>query len=208
MESSQKKTNPVVSIAAVCVVVVIAASLLSWFLGVGPAATLKAKFYASEIANPKGSRGQAAKDLIRLGPKVAVPAAVKLLKSEDYTTRYYALAIFDALKVPGVAEDIFEALKTEPEPRNRSKGLDVVQRLNQGGRIEYVPRVIPFLDDPAAEVRNTTCVVIQTLAGIYEPTDRTPEWWKEWWQKNKPDIEKRCLEKNAAKAPEQSAPKN
>ena len=193
MEDKNRKARPVANVIAVGVVVVVAACIVLLYFGVGPFLTVKAHWYAREVADPTGNRGQAAKDLMELGPRAYPVVRDLLIKSDEYTTRKYGLTIIRQLRLAGAADDVFNLLKRETYDRNRSYALITLEDLVPK-RWEYLKRVVPYLDDPSREVRDVASGAMEVLYGEYLP-DRTPDWWKQWWAENKDRIEQKCKEK-------------
>lgn len=189
MENRSWQTHPVVKVIAVGVVVVLAACLVMFYFDVGPFFQLKASWHAREVADLNGDRGGAALKLEAMGPR-AYPAMRWLLQQDDHTTRDYGLKIIRKLRLVQAADDILEMLKHEDYDRNRTYALLTIQDLVPK-RPEYLKCIVPYLDDPVPEVRNTMCEVMQGIVGEYLP-GRSPEWWKQWWVEHKDEIEQKC----------------
>jgi len=196
---SARKTPTYVIVVTVVFCVTAAGLAFLWFTDAGLFKSLRAGMYAREIANLNGDRGQATKNLIALGPDIALPHALKLLQSDEYTTRYYGFIILDSLDTSGAIEEIIQATITDDHGRNRATGITVLQHLCPDYKSEakehkefkekYLPLLVKLLDDPAPDVQANICNAMQNFSGTYNP-DRDIKWWKDWWAKNKPGAAK------------------
>jgi len=162
-----------------------------------PVLAFKAPRYAREVADRSGDRGQAAKNLLSLGMK-ALPYAIEMLKSDDYTTRKYGISIIRQLREEMVGRDfdaelvkaadaILEMLPREDVPRNRTEALRTIARLCYG-RCQYAARIVRYFDDPSEEVRDQMGGTMQAVIYQYLP-DQDTQWWKDFYEKNKAEFE-------------------
>jgi len=184
----QKKT-PVAPIAVIVVllVVIVAAYVVLYKTDMTVALKFRAYRYSRAIQNPNASRGEYAKKMQdEIPPEIAVHHAVKLLKAEDYVSRRQALNIiyhfrtFDA--AVDAAVDVVEYLHREDDEQNRVHGLNIFSELRTN-KPKSVHKIVPFLDDPSAIVREAASLAMMTVSGEYNP-DREASWWKQWWEEN------------------------
>jgi len=173
--AQEKKKTPASAIfAATLFVAIVIAGVVGWTASPG----FRARYYAGRIGEA-GNNGELAKKVIALGTDIALPAALDMLKSTDYITRYYSLVIMNQLedkdKVRGVVDDILAAMRNETHVRNRSWACAVVVDLYISSP-QDCDKMIPFLKDSAEEVRSVAVGSVQKVLRKDLP-GRTPQFW-------------------------------
>jgi len=202
-----KKQVSIVTVVIVLVVFgVISTGMIMWVTDTGPIVRLKAGSYAREIASLDGDRGAATIKLCSLGHDVALPYALEMIKSSEYTTRAYGYNILDTIKAVEASGEIITAVLADDNTTNRAKAIMVLMHLCPDYRIDpkgqaqfkakYLERLIKLLDDREPEVRRSLCAAMSGFSGTYNP-DHDAAWWKEWWEKNKPGAAEKPAEKTA-----------
>jgi len=176
----KKKTPASAIVAAVLFAAIVVAGVVGWSASPG----LRARVWARRIGE-RGNNGELAKKIIAAGTNAALPAALDMLKSTDYITRYYGLVIIDQLedkdKVRAAVDGILAAMPNEDHPRNRSVACALVADLYVSSP-QDCDKMIPFLKDPAEEVRSVAVGCVQKVLARDLP-GRTPEFWLEECEK-------------------------
>jgi len=188
MNDPVRKSNPIVAAVILGAGVLVALAVL-WTTGILRGPAWKAAYYASQAADPTGERGVAAQNLIALGQShrnLVLAEARKLLLNQEDESRYYGMIIIDGIKGIEAAADIGALLQNEPSVRNRIRGVIVFQHLCKA-QPTHLEKIVHLLDDPNEKVLHAMCNAMQDVSGTYNP-DRTVEWWKDWWQRNKESI--------------------
>ena len=174
MAQEKKKTPTSAIFAAALFVAIVIAGVVGWSASPG----FRARYYAGRIGEG-GNNGEMAKKVIALKTDMAMPAALDMLKSTDYITRYYSLVIIDQLedkdKVRGAVDDILAAMRNEAHVRNRSMACTVVVDLYISSP-QDCDKMIPFLKDSAEEVRSVAVGSVQKVLSRDLP-GRTPQFW-------------------------------
>jgi len=199
MLETKSKSIPAAKVVIAIVCVVVMAGALFFAFGSIPVLGFKAGMYAREVADRSGDRGQAAKNLLSLGV-TALPYAREMLKSDDYTTRYYGLSIIKQLRENAegheheaefgqAADAIVDALPREDVARNRTWALVALARLCFG-RCQYAAKLVRYFDDPAEEVRSQMGGTMQAVINEYLP-DHDTQWWKDFYETRKAEFEEK-----------------
>ena len=204
VESKKQQVSLGAVVAVLAVFGVIAAGVIMWFTDSGPIVRWKAGTYAMEIAAIDGDRGAAAVKLGDLGHDIALPYALKLLKSSEYTTRKYGYDIIDNIKAVSASEKVLAAILADDNATNRARGVFVLVHLCPEVKThpkelaeyqaKYLSKIVKLLDDPSVEVQKAMCNAMGGFSGTYNP-DHDIQWWKEWWKKNKPGAAEKAPEK-------------
>lgn|GEM_PF-3554316 len=191
---AEKKTPKSVIVVAVILVVAAAAFIGLWAANPPFVARMRASYYAGKIGEG-ASNGALAKKMIDLGKDAALPATLRLLKSEDRQARKHALIIIDKLHAQEAADAVVDAMKKEKETWIRLYGVMVIAHLFVA-QPEHCDKVVPFLFDEDDSVSNMARGTMMKVSDLDIP-GRTNEQWAEWWKENKERLQKKAASSEA-----------
>ena len=191
MDQEEKQTPTSAKVVAVLFVAAVVVAGIAGLVVYGDPAR-RARRYASGIGED-GDNGALSWKIIGLGTDAALPAALDMLKSDDYITRKHGTIILRRLededKVRAAMGDVLAAMEYEDLARNRSAACAMIAWVCKA-RPQYCGTMIPFLKDPNERVRRMAIGSIQNIAN-WENSAWTDKEWIQWWETEKHKYEEK-----------------